>query len=85
MKDVLYESEIPQGEKNLYFSCCSLLLLIVTLEFKLVLVLAPFLSISTPVLQFTEQLKFCDEEPVEFELIEDVELSVELTEELVLL
>ena len=50
----------------------------------LVLRLAPPLSISTPVLQFTEQLKFCDEGPAEFELIEDVELSVELREELVL-
>ena len=61
-------------------SCCWLLLLIATLELKLVLVLrlAPLFSISTPVLQFTEQLRFCDKGPAEFELIEDVELSVEL-------
>ena len=70
-----------------HFSCCWLLLLIETFELKLVLVLllTPLLSISTPVLQFMEQLKFCEEEgPAEPELIGDVELSVELKEELVL-
>ena len=50
----------------------------------LVLLLAPLLSISTPVLQFMEQLRFCDKGLAEPELIGDVELSVELKEELIL-
>ena len=96
LKDLLSESEnllchqqaIAQNFQSCYFcscsyfccSCCWLLLLIATLELKLVLVLrlAPLFSISTPVLQFTVQLRFCDKGPAEFELIEDVELSVEL-------
>ena len=50
----------------------------------LVLLLAPLLSISTLVLQFTEQLRFCDKGLADPELIGDVVLSVELKEELVL-
>ena len=51
-----------------------------TLELKLVLML--LLSVSMAARQFTEQLMFWKDGPLE--LIEDVELNVEVIEELIL-
>ena len=50
--------------------------------FELKLVLKLLLSVSMTALQFTEQLMFWKDGPLE--LIEDVELNVEVIEELIL-